>query len=132
MITGMWERIKFVCGNHPGNDDIKSTIQDRGDSPFYSCPKYYPENREEGERPCYNRASTKSIEKFINYISEIIMEAELNDEDVNLKNRVFSIGGIEYKVLDQAGFNMKVSFVNRRALMLSKEQAEKLILAREG
>ena len=64
-ITGIWKDITIVCGCH--EQPVKMIIQEGPSSLFYSCPRYYPENRNENESACANRINLIDYEEMVNY-----------------------------------------------------------------
>lgn len=97
MIKNLWAQIRLICGNHGDNRSIqmlphaaaegavaRSLYGNNSMNMFYACPKYYPDQREEGEALCRNHISMKEFEEMLNYISSILEEAEFAGESINL------------------------------------------------
>ena len=130
MISNLWNSVRLVCGCHPDSKGpvymqphdsptSKASISMYGNSlnMFYSCPKYYPDNREPGEHACRNHISLKEFEKMLEVISK---ELEAGDDltgSVQLVGLTWkSKSGIEYKVVRQTEKHIDVMCINRRAL----------------
>ena len=65
MIKNFWKQIEVVCGNHGEDKTVKMSWKQGHRSMFYSCPKYYPDARVEGERACRNNVSVEDFEKIV-------------------------------------------------------------------
>lgn len=111
-IKNIWKEIEVYCGNGH-NELVKMEIQQGPHSLFYACPKYHPENRTKDERACANRINLIDYEKMINHISDILIEAEMNDVVENLTGHSWSANGIDFKIISD---DDKI-----RVLMLSKK-----------
>lgn len=119
MVKNFWNMVELYCGNHnyqDGDEIIKMTPKEGPLSLFYSCPKYYPENRDELERACANRLDLVNYEKMIDHLSKLFEEAELNGSKVNFKNHKWKEKGIEYEVFEHTEKSIKVKMINRKAL----------------
>lgn len=114
MITGSWARTKLLCGNH--EIDVEMAIQEGGKTLFYSCPKYYPEKREENESRCLNRISLRDFEKMLEHINDEIVNAEINNEIINLKHHKWKSGGIKYEIIEHTDEQIIVKMLNEKAL----------------
>ena len=70
MIKNLWKKTHFYCSYR--HEPVEMTINDKGDfSMFYSCPKYYPENRLENEQACPMRLNFVDAEAILNEISRM-------------------------------------------------------------
>lgn len=114
MITNFWNTVDIVCGCH--NEHIPMNIQQGPHSLFYSCPKYYPQNREAGERACANRINLVDYEDMLKTLSNAISEGELNNEIVNLERHRWSKKSIDFEVLSHSKDKITVSVKNKKAL----------------
>lgn len=114
MIMNLWQSIEIYCSNH--DEPVKMTIQQGPHSLFYSCPKYYPDNRGEYERACSNRINLVDYEAMINYISELLMDAELNNRADNLTNVNWKSKGIEFYIIEHTKDKIKIKMLNKKAL----------------
>ena len=116
LIRGSWDDITLVCC-YRHKEPIPMIIQAGPSSPFYACPKYHEENREPGERACNNRLSLQDYTKMLEHLHKMVIDAELNDEKINLTNYTWKDRkGIEYKVLSQNGDKLVISVYNKRAI----------------
>ena len=118
MIKNLCDMIEVYCGN--GHKEPVALYMrdgsDMGKDSFYACPRYYPENREPGERACNNNLTITDYIKMVDYLDKILTEAELNDEKVNLTNRKFKIGQVNYTVFEHTNKKIKISIVNNKAI----------------
>lgn len=118
MIKNLCDMIEIYCG-HGHSERIAMYMRDGSDmgkDSFFACPKYYPENREAGERACNNNLTITDYIKMVNYIDKKLTEAELKDEKLNLTNHKFKIGQVEYTVLEHTGTKLKISVLNKKAI----------------
>lgn len=102
LIKNLWGKIHLFCGNHGEDETIEMTIHEGSDTmktAFYSCPKYYPDNREKDERACVNHISVMDFEKMLNHISDEIGKGIKNGEEIDLKGYKWKDRYIEYKVI---------------------------------
>ena len=116
LITGTWEDVKLVC-IYRHDEPVEMEIKEGPSSLFYACPKYYAENREEGERACNNRLNLIDYDKMIATIDKKRYEAEMNSEKINLKNYTWKTSkGIEYTVLSHEGDKLVIGMINLTAI----------------
>ena len=113
-IENSWKNIVPICGNH--KERVEMVINNGPHSMFYSCPKYYPENRTKEERACNNRINLIEYQKMVDKLMGMIAEAEVNGETVDLTNFSWSSKGTEYKVLEHDGDKLYVQILNLRAM----------------
>ena len=115
-ITGIWKDITIVCGCH--ERPVKMIIQEGPSSLFYSCPRYYPENRNENESACANRINLIDYEEMVNHISTLIVNAQQEDEQLNLEGFRFKNekGDIEFRIIEHKNNSIIVSMVSKKAL----------------
>ena len=129
MIKGLWSKVRLVCGNHSDESKIimnpheaaKSAISKAlyGSSSgmFYSCPKYYPENRSENEPCCRNHISVKEFEDMIGFIANKVSEYESMGGTFELVGLTWkSRSGVEYTVVKQTDTHIDIKCVNEKAL----------------
>ncbi len=114
MIKNFWKKIILVCGCH--EEEIPMQIIDGPSSLFYACPKYYPQNREHGEKACANRINLIDYEKMVDYLSERYEETLLSGGKENLKNVSWTYKSISFKVIEHTEEYIKVKMVNKKAL----------------
>lgn len=116
MITGSWDDIQLVCC-YRHERPVPMIIQEGPSSPFYACPKYHEENREEGERACNNRLSLQDYSKMLEHLHTMLVDAEIHDERLNLTNHEWKDRkGTEFKVLSQDGSHLVISVLNKKAI----------------
>lgn len=115
MIKNLWNNTKFYCAYR--HDPIEMIIHDGPHSPFYSCPKYYPDAREEGEKACPNRLNFIDAEGLLEKFSEIVSENIKNDIYQDYTGLEFDYKAIHVKVLEfkQSGV-LKLIILNKKAL----------------
>ncbi len=115
MLKNFWKQIVVVCGNHQG-EEILMDLKQGPSSLFYSCPKYYPENREDGEKACVNRINLVDFEKIVDILSEEVEKGLLNGQIVNLQNFTFKVKASEITVLEHTKGSIKIKILNKKAL----------------
>lgn len=130
MIINLWSKIRLVCGNHGENEEelmlpheaassnmSRSLYGNASMNMFYSCPKYYPENRAKDEPCCRNHISMKEFEGMLSYLSSTLEDAQLNGSTMNLTGLKWkSKTGVEYHVLSHTESSIRVKCLNKRAL----------------
>lgn len=130
MIINLWSKIHLICGNHgDSNEEImapheaassntaRSLYGNAAMNMFYSCPKYYPDNREEGEPCCRNHISMKEFEGMLAYLSNTLETAQKTGTTMNLSGLTWkSKAGVEYTVLRHTDTRIDVKCLNRKAL----------------
>lgn len=109
-IKGFWETAVLVCGNH--EDEIEMEIKAGPSSLFYACPKYSPDKRSKGEKPCFNRISIKEFEGMLQDIFELLSAEE--NTVFNITNYAWTRRGIRYKVLSHTDKQIKIQVINPR------------------
>lgn len=116
MINGIWKSIQIFCGNH-GHEYIKLVPHEgnEGQDIFYSCPKYYPENRTADESACFNRFTIAQYERLVTYISSLIESAIMSNTTINLTHMTWVDNGIEYKVISHENDDIKIAILNKKA-----------------
>lgn len=115
-IKGSWNDIQLVCC-YRHKEPVPMIIQEGPLSPFYACPKYHEENRIEGERACKNHLSLKDYMKMMEHLHNKLVNAEMNDEKINLVNYTWKDrNGTEFKVLSQNDSHSVISVYNKRAI----------------
>ncbi len=112
-----WQKICPVCGNHKG-EHIEMIINEGPHSMFYSCPKYYPENRTEDERACANRINLIEYQKMVEKLNDMIADAACNGGKIDLTNYTWTEKGIQYKVVSHntKTDTLTVEILNKKAL----------------
>ena len=114
MITGSWDDVELVCRNRHSKP-VKMIIQAGPSSLFYACPKY--KEHDDDERACNNRLSLNDYSKMLQHLHNLIVDAELSDEKVNLTNHTWKDKkGTKFKVLEHAGNKFVIEVANKRAI----------------
>lgn len=114
MIHGIWNNINLKCGCHKEYIDLE--IQQGPHSLFYACPKYHPENRDSNERACANRINLVDYENMIKHLSEILTNAEMNNEVIVLTGYKWVSKSIEYEIINHTKDKIDIVMVNKKAL----------------
>jgi hypothetical protein len=118
MIKGIWDMIEVYCGDkHKHGDDCDKLpkleiVQGVYNGYFYNCPKYRDDRREPGELKCHNRISPVEYEKMIDHISNLLEEAEMNNEKINLVGHTWKSHGIKFEIFDHTENKIKVTMLN--------------------
>lgn len=115
MVKNLWKHIEVVCGNHEKDYPVMGLKQGHR-SLFYSCPKYYPEARQPGERACKNHVSTDDFEKILEKLSEEAEKQMINGQKICLKNLKFKVKTIEVEVIYHVDDVIKLKVKNKKAL----------------
>lgn len=129
MIVNLWSKIHLICGNHDGKEIMmvpheaassamsRSLYGNTSMNMFYSCPKYYPENREEGEPCCRNHISMKEFEGMLTHISDILENAQKSGGTMDLTGLKWkSKAGVEYTILRYTDTRIDVRCLNQKSL----------------
>ena len=121
MISNIWNQIRICCGCHgketvmmmPHDGSEASAQGGKTGSIFYSCPRYYPENRSENERACFNRISIAEYEELVLKISSVLESADASGQVLNLSGMCWTNKrGTKFKVLKHERTLILVSVVN--------------------
>ena len=114
MIKNLWKNTKFCCGYR--HDPVEMIFNDRGETLFYSCPKYYPENRTSEEQACPMRLNTVDAEAIIGMLSDKIESDIKKGIDMNYTGYTFKYRQIEVEVLEYSPDKIRVQILNKKAL----------------
>ena len=117
MVTGIWNNVRLICGNHPEGEQHEMAIVSGPHSLFYACPKYDALNRTEDEPTCYNRLNLIDYEKMLNHISNEFVKADANDEVVNLSHHKWKDKTREFEVLRHTQDEIVIRFIDRVAIL---------------
>ncbi len=112
------QSIRIFCGNHGDDFSIEMTPHEgaEGQDMFYSCPKYYPENRTGNERPCGNRISLNEYNQMVEYISKRIEEADMAYQTLDLTgHKWLSKRGVAYMVIRHSMKHIDILVYNKAA-----------------
>ncbi len=123
MIQNIWNKIEIYCGCHGDDHTIKmmphaaaENMKGGETSIFYSCPKYYPENRNPAEIACFNRLS---IAEYEGMVQQLCSKLENNDVFalVNLSGYTWkNKNGTIFHVLEHTNNHIKVLVVNKKSI----------------
>lgn len=112
-IKNSWSSVKLICGNHSDEQKVEMVIQQGPHSLFYACPHYYEQNREEGERPCFNRLNLVDFERALSHLADVQMDDETI---VSLDHYKWKKNGVEYQVISHKDGKIVLRVLNRKAL----------------
>ena len=115
IITGAWESTKIVCGNHKETDETPEMFLTSSGRTFsFCCPKCNPLNLTDDEKACKNQLSSYDYEKVIEFISEKIVNAEANGEQINLCNFRWKRKTQEFKVIKHDNEEIIIEFIDKK------------------
>ncbi len=114
-VLNSWENIHFLC-THRHKTAQPMTIMSSPRAVFYACPKYFPDNREEGEPSCVNAIFLTDAEKAVGAINDRLGKAAVSDEEVNLANYRFTIDNVDYHVLRDEDGQIDIEVLNRKVV----------------
>lgn len=114
-IDGGWGKIVPICGNH-GEEMIEMVVNNGPHSMFYSCPKYYPQNRNENERACNNRINLIEYQAMVDHLMDIIASEAIQNNSIDLTNYTWTKKGIVFCVLKQEKEILYVQIKNVSAM----------------
>lgn len=115
MVKNLWKQVLIVCGNHGEPENVMS-LKTGHRSMFYSCPKYYPEAREPGERACKNHVSVDDFEKILGRLSKEVEELMISGQKPCLKNLKYKVKTIEVEVMKHSDNCLVLKVLNKKAL----------------
>ena len=118
MIKNLWKNTTFYCMNHEKYEVME--IRQGPKEIFYACPKYYPDNRSEGEKPCMNNMYIQIAQQAVEHFAGIIEEYEKQGIDVNIKGEKWVNKNVEFKVLEHKRDSLKIGILNRKFLNMQK------------
>lgn len=114
MIKNLWKIAHFYCSYRHG--PVEMTINDKGShSMFYSCPKYYPQNRSPDEQACPMRLNFVDAEAILEKISEMTDDASGFD-CVDITGAEFKYKAIMVKVLRSTPERLDLDICNKKAI----------------
>ena len=115
MIKNLWSKTTVICGNHK-TDFPKMSLKTGQQSMFYSCPKYYPENRNKEERACRNHVSCDDFEKILDILSKEMDNQMQFGTIPNLTNYTFKFKTIDVVVTEHTADKLIIKIFNKKAL----------------
>ena len=114
MIKNLWKITHFYCSYR--HEPTEMTINDKGPhSMFYSCPKYYPENRTNDEPACPMRLNFVDAEAILEEISKML-DDESGFDCIDLTNAEFDYKSIHVKVLKCTSNRIDLDIHNKKAI----------------
>lgn len=133
MIINLWQKIRLFCGNHEEmegksyphmtphaaaeSETARAMYGNSTMNMFYSCPKYYPDGRDENEPACRNHISMKEFEGMLDKIASEIEKAQRNDTVTDLVGmRWKSKSGVEYRIIRSDDEHIDVVCLNPKSL----------------
>lgn len=118
MFKNLWNKTKFICSYRHNPSELTIHEGANGASPFYSCPHYYKENREEGEeRACPMRLNFIDAENLLNEFSKKMNEDMKNNIVRDYTGTIIKYKKIEAKVIKYDDNEMVLDIMNKKALM---------------
>jgi len=119
MIRNLWNKIEIVCGCHEGvpNEQKKMEPKAGHKSMFYSCPRYYPENRTPDEKACVNHVNVEDFQKILDKIGHEAESQMIFGQSPVLQGLTFKIKDITIKVIEYTPEKIVISVVNKKALL---------------
>ena len=119
-ISGYWKIIKFVCGNH-GEDYQEMKLASSGSRSFvYKCEKSNAINLTIDEERCPNAIPLFEYEKAVEYISDILIKADENDQQIKLTNYTWTKKTMKFKILKHTEEEIIVSFIDEKLCSIHK------------
>ena len=115
MIKNLWKDTKFYC-SHRHEHPIEMSYNQGPHSLFYSCPKYYPENRGPDEPACPMRLNMVDAEGLLEKLSEYIEKDMEQDRIRDYTNLEFDYKQIHVKVLKYHDGKFKLYIYNKKAI----------------
>ena len=108
MITSLWNKIELHCDEHGDDLPIMDLELKRGQV-YYVCTDNMCDKKSGEMSRCTRAIPLKEFEKFMEKITALLDEAELNNEIINLKHHEFHIGKIKYRIFDHNDDKIKVA-----------------------
>lgn len=113
IIKNIWNKVSIYCGYH--EELIELVPNTRGSTLFYSCPKYYSENRSPDEAACANRIKIDDYQGIVEHLSEKIAENDANGIIEDLTGYEWKKRGIRFRVIKYTDEAIHVSVINPAA-----------------
>ena len=114
MIKNLWKDTKFCCSHR--HEPVQMVYNNGPHSLFYSCPKYYPENRNAGEQACPMRLNMVDAEGILEKLSSMIESDMANDIEKNYTGIEFDYKSIHVKILKHHEDQFELNIYNKKAL----------------
>ena len=113
-IKNIWNFITLYCGCH--EEPVLMTANTKGNTLFYSCPKYYEENREPGEKTCVNRIKLDDYQDAVEFLCKKIIETSTNESYEDLIGFTWSKKNMEFKIIKYLENDIRLSVINKTAV----------------
>lgn len=114
VIKNLWKETEFYCSHR--HEPVKMSYNSGPHSLFYSCPKYYPDNRNENEQACPMRINMVDAEAVLEKLSAYIEDDWANDIERDYTNFEFDYKSVHVKVLEYHDGHFKLNIFNKKAL----------------
>ena len=114
IVKGLWQKVHLICGCHEERVDL--VANEKGRTLFYSCPRYYSENRASKEKACSNRITMDDYQYVVEYLGEIIAKNEMNLTIADLTGLEWDKKNVHYRVCQVKNGHYIVSVVNKKSL----------------
>lgn len=119
MIKGLWNNVELVCGCHGDEIPVEKKIMTPKagyKSMFYSCPRYYPENRMPDEKACVNHVNIEDFQKILDIICKKTEEQMIFGQNAVLQGFSFKVKDIDIKVISHTSEKIVISVCNKKAI----------------
>ena len=97
MIANIWEKVEIYCNKHA--ELHKLELVSTNSRIYARCPLGDPEKYSEAEL-CRTQITLKDLEKVLEHIEKVILEAESEDTILCLTDYTFKVGKLNYKVIE--------------------------------
>ena len=118
MIKGLWETVEVYCNNLSRHSEpVKLEIVENGyNGYFHACPNYHSFDSSKGEKQCTNRLSPIEYEKMLKHISDLIEEADKNNEVCDLTGYKWKQKGVSFEVAEYSQNKIKIYMLNPKQI----------------
>ncbi len=114
IIKNIWNKITIYCGCHA--EPVEMVANTKGSTLFYSCPKYYEQNRSPNEHACANRIKLDDYQAAVEHLCSRIAENEANNSIEDLTGYRWSRRGIDFRVIKYTNDDIHIMVANKTAL----------------
>mgnify|MGYP000075122221 CR=1 FL=1 len=115
MIKNLWKEVNFYC-SYRHEYPVKMEFNQGPHSLFYSCPKYYPQNRTADEPACPMRLNLVDAEAIVEKLSQVIESDIENNVEHNYRGYEFDYKMIHAKVIKYAPGEINIDIFNKKAI----------------
>lgn len=116
VIKNIWSKISIYCGCHA--EPVEMIANAKGSTLFYSCPKYYGQNRRPGEHACANRIKLDDYQEAVEHLCGRIAENDADNSVEDLTGYRWSKRGISFQVIKYTDDDIRIAIINKPALRL--------------